>query len=153
MKSIRKIAGKVTALTVALLTSAALLNPYYLKANYGEDYYVDIYDSESDPQDGGTGGCKYQVCYVRSKDLVSETRAVSSSSNSTRSGGGQISVDVPKRSGSVSGNGSGSNTGNSTTIITQVWAYTCNKPGGCLTQCTSIVGSSSNAYNCSAKTN
>jgi hypothetical protein len=49
MKSIRKIAGKVTALAMAIATSVALLSPYDVSAQSG----------------GGTGGGGGTKCFVK----------------------------------------------------------------------------------------
>lgn len=60
MKTIRTIAGKFTALAVALFTTVSLLNPYQLKAGeYPVDYYVDPYDWEAEEDGSGNGGCGF----------------------------------------------------------------------------------------------
>lgn len=98
MKSIRKIAGKVTALAVALLTTMSLLTPYYLRANeYPEDYYVDPYDWEAAPEEGGNANCGFKRL-----NWYCEVYQVNSSDGS---GGGSASYNYPS-GGSVSGNGS-----------------------------------------------
>ncbi|AEE50697.1 hypothetical protein [Haliscomenobacter hydrossis] len=80
MKAIRKIAGKVTALLVAVMTTVTLLNPYYLQAYDSVDDYVDMYDSEAEDYTGsGSGSCGF----VQESFTCSNSTAINYQNNSS----------------------------------------------------------------------
>ncbi len=147
MKSIRKIAGKVTALAVALFTTISLLNPHTLKAWDSQDGYVNTYDSEEmEDGGGGSGGCENPVCFnPPTKLIIVLDTGMSSTGSRTNSGGGSVSITLPK-TGTASGNGSSSGTTSGSQRALERYVYICSKGGGCKKDCTSVDGNGNLTY-------
>lgn len=101
MKRIRKIAGKVTALAVAITTTVALLSPYDANAQSGS-------------RGAGSGGL---ICGFQSSKFECGTTTTKTTSGG---GGGWFGGW-----GSFGGNGGGS----STTVTTSNYVLVCNLAG------------------------
>lgn len=130
MKGIRKIAGKVTALAVAITTTVALLSPYDANATSG----ISTGGGGTDPQ----FNCKLKPCLYWEVFLMEEIEYYSGSGSNSRSGSG--GGNIGRNGGSLNGSGSSSNSNSNVTKKHTYNARVCSAPGGCLTSCTEVNG-------------
>jgi hypothetical protein len=146
MKSIRKIAGKVTALAVAITTSVALLSPYDAQAGSGATV-----GGGSDPQ----YNCNKKTCYYYNDFAIETNDFYSGNQSNANAGGGGISGSIKDKSIGLNGNGSSSNS-SSTVVRTQTtYARLCYAPGGCLKSCSEMNGKTGSGVTktCNSATN
>lgn len=129
MKGIRKIAGKVTALAVAITTSVALLSPYDGNAQSGKSV-----GGGTDPQ----YNCTKKPCYYYDDFLLQEIEYSSDSGSNSRSGSG--GGNIGRNGGSLNGRGSSSNSNSNVTKTVSYYARLCYAPGGCLASCVEANG-------------